>query len=406
MSWVSRMAGWFGMSGPTVSVGSQSNAPSAYATSPAKPVTFDTAMQISAFWASVRLISETIACLPVMLYRVDAAAKVRDQQHWLWQLLAYKPNRYQTRIEFFETLVLNLCTWGNAYARITRSGNEVVSLIPMMSAQVETQLLKDGSIIHLYNRPDGALEVLAEESVWHIKLFGNGIVGMSPLAHARNALGIAQAAEDRVSSVFRNGAKPSGVLMVDHALSKAQRDVIRASFAELAEGNNDSLIVLDKFMKYEQVSMSPQDVELLSSRRFQLEDIARFMGVPSVLINDTSQSTVWGSGIQQLIEGSYKLNFRPYLERIELSALVHLLPRADRAKYELEFDFDSLLRMDAAARMTANQVGINSGQITPNEARASEGRAAMPGGDVLLIQGAMVPVVQSGRPQKETSNVV
>ena len=394
MSWFSRVAGWFGMSGPVVVSGSQSPAPGAYPSTPAKPVTFDSAMQLSAFWASVRLISETVACLPVTVYRVDGGKREEDRSHWLWQLLAFKPNRYQTRIEFFECLVLNLCVWGNAYNRIARVGDRVVALVPMQAAQVETRLMDDGKVVHLYHRPDGVLEAIAEENVWHVKLFGNGVVGMSPLAHARNALGIAQASEDRVSSVFRNGAKPSGILMVDQALSKSQREAIRASFSELAESNEDSLVVLDKFMKYQAISMSPEDVELLASRRFQLEDVARFMGVPSVLINDTSQSTVWGSGIQQLIEGSYKLNFRPYLERIELSARVHLLDPSERERYELEFDFDSLLRVDQSARMAANQTAINSGQLTPNEARAMEGRGPMPGGDTLYVQGAMVPLVQ------------
>lgn len=350
-------------------------------------------MQVSAFWASARLISETIACLPLVLHRVEPdGKKTVDREHWVWKLLAYQPNRYQTRIEFFESLVLNLCTTGNAYSRKVFSGDEIVSLIPMQSAQVETKLLSDGSVVHLYTRPDGQIEALAESSVWHVKLFGNGVVGMSPLAFARNSVGIAQAAEARVTSTFVNGAKPTGVLMVDQALSKAQRDQLRASFSDLAESNSDSLIVLDKFMKYQAVSMTPEDIELLQSRRFQLEDIARFMGVPSVLINDTSASTVWGSGIQQLIEGSYKLNFRPYMERIELSALVHLLPREERGRYEFHFDFDSLVQLTLSDRMAANQTAINSGQLTPNEARAAEGRPAMPGGDQLLIQGAMVPV--------------
>lgn len=396
MGWVARFTSWLGMNGPVIANGRQTVAP-AYASDPAKSVTFDTAMQISAFWACVRILSETIACLPLNMYRLDGEKRTKDREHWLWRLLHMRPNRYQTRIEFFETLMLNLCVWGNAYNRKVYAGGEIVALLPMHAAQVSPELLPDGSVVYLYTRPDGRLEVLAEESVWHVKLFGNGIVGMSPLAHARNSLGVAQAAESRVTSVFKNGAKPSGILMVDQALSKAQREQLRASFVELAEGNDDSLIVLDKFMKYQAVSMSPEDVELLQSRRFQLEDIARFMGVPSVLINDTSQSTVWGSGIQQLIEGSYKLNFRPYMERIELSARVHLLPLADRQKFELEFDFDSLLRVTIAERMAANQTAITSAQMTPNEARSAEGREAKPGGDELFIQGAMVPVSKAAQ---------
>lgn len=376
--------------------GKQVAGPVAYAEDAAKPVTFDTAMQVSAFWACAKLITETVASLPLVMYRLQGAQRVAVDDHWLYRLLAYRPNRYQDRIQFFETLLLQLCTSGNGYCLVERNGvGQVTSLLPLMSAQVELELLADGSVVYLHYRDDG-VAVLAAESVWHLRLFGNGLVGLSPLDYARNSIGLAQAGESRVTSVFRNGAKPTGVLMVDAKLNKEQRAEIRNSFAELAEGNSDSLIVLDKFMKYQQVSMSPSDIELLESRRFQMEDIARFMGVPSILINDAQQSTAWGTGIRSIIEGWFKTGLRPYLERIEVSARVSLLPTAERERYEIEFDFDSLLRMDQKSRMEANQVAINSGQLTPNEARALEGRAPSAGGDQLLVQGAMVPVVQAG----------
>lgn len=393
----SRVFGLLGFNGLQRIRGDQYPTPSGYASQPAKPVTWDTAMQVSAFWACARLISETIASLPLVFYRVDGTTRTADITHPLAFLFRNKPNRYQTRVEFFETLLLNLCTWGNAYARITRdAAGEVTGLLPIMSSQVVPRLMADGAMVYEYYRDDGVV-ALAESSVWHLKLFGNGVVGLSPLGYARNSVGIAQAGEDRVGAIFRNGAKPSGVLMVDSALTPEQRATIRQSFADLAEGNTDSLIVLDKFMKYEAVSMSPQDIELLESRRFQMEDIARFMGVPSVLINDTSGSTTWGSGVQQLIEGFYKLNLRPYLERIEASILCNLMRPEERARYEVEFDFDALLRMDAKSRHETYDKAIQTGQLTPNEARALEGRGPLPGGDALLVQGAMVPIDQAGR---------
>lgn len=386
-------------------VGLQLPLPGARSSLPAKAVNFDTAMQVSAFWACARLISETVASLPIVFYRVQGKQRTPDDSHPLYSVLAMKPNRYQTRVDFFLTLVLNLVTNGNAYAQITRNGQgQIVSLLPLMSAQMEVRLLSDGSVAYQYTNSAG-VTVLAESSIWHIKLFGNGIVGLSPLGYATNSIAIAQASEDRVSQVFRNGAKPTGVLMVDAALNREQRAEIRNSFADLAEGNDDSLIVLDKFMKYEQVSMSPQDIELLASRRFQVEDIARFMGVPSVLINDTQSTTAWGSGIQQIIEGWYKLGLRPYLENIELSARIHLLPAAERRSWEIELDFDALLRADMLARFDAYQKAINGGFATPNEVRQAEGWRDQPGGDTLLVNGTMVPISQAGRPKQTTAGV-
>jgi HK97 family phage portal protein len=396
----SRVFGLLGLGGLQRNQGDQYPTPSGYGAKSAKPVTWDTAMQVSAFWAGIKLTAETVAGLPLVIYQVGNGKRTRDTKHALARLFAGKVNRYQTRVEFFETLVLNIATWGNAYCRIERdSTGDIVSLMPLMSAQVTTRLTDTGALVHEY-RGDNGIAFFAESSIWHVKLFGNGVVGLSPLGYARNSLGIAQASEDSVGDTLRNGAKPSGILMVDSALDKAQRQKIREAYRELVE-DGESMVVLDKFMKYESVSMSPQDIELLNSRRFQMEDIARFVGVPSVLINDTSASTAWGSGIQQIIEGWYKLGLRPYLERIEESIKQNLMTLEDRLTREVEFDFDNLLRMDALKRFEAYDKAIQTAQLTPNEARAEEGREPKPGGDQLYIQGAMMPITQAASPRTQ-----
>jgi HK97 family phage portal protein len=310
-------------------------------------------------------------------------------------VLSVKPNRYQTKVEFIETLMLNLVTSGNAYAAIERVGNRIVSLLPLNSSQVITELLADGSVIHTYYSGEN-VKVYSSQSIWHIKLFGNGIVGLSPLSYAVQSLGIALASENRLTSIYKNGGKPTGILMIDKVLTKNQRDAVRANMADLAEGNSDNLFVLEAGMKYEAVSMTPQDIELLASRRFQLEDVARFLGVPSVLINDTSGSTTWGSGVEQIIEGFYKLNLRPYLSRIEESAKVQLLSPNDAMKSEIEFNLDALLLMNQTLRFEGYNKGINSGVLTSNEARAMEGWSPKEGGDTLLVNSALVPISQAG----------
>jgi len=394
--WTS-FVGWLGYYGPRDMPGTQIPVPLDKTADLAAPVTWDTAMQISAFWSCARLISETVAGLPVEFYRRDNGTEAEPMDVPLLALLNGRVNRYQTRTEFFETMVLNLCTHGNAYARITRgAGGEIISLFPLMATQMETRVMDDGSRVFMYYTTKGVV-AYAEDNIWHVRLFGNGIIGMSPLAYARNALGIALASEKRVSQVFLNGAKPAGLLMLDKVLTPLQRAAIRTSFKDLAEGNNDSLLVLEAGMKYEAISMSPMDIELLASRRFQIEDVARFMGVPSVLINDTASSTTWGSGIEQIISGWFKLGLRPYLTRLEQSITVNLLTPAERSQYEVEFDFDDLLRADPKARFDGYQSAINAGVITPNEARHEEGLEPMEGGDTLLVNGTMVPIEQAGR---------
>jgi HK97 family phage portal protein len=369
----------------------------------ATSVTFDSALTVSAWWAGCRLLSETVSGLPIRMYKRKLNVKTPDESHPLYYLLNIKPNRYNTPVEFFETLMLNLVTSGNAYAAVERVGGRIVSLLPLNSSQMVTELLPDGSVIHTYYSGD-TIKVYAQESMWHVKLFGNGLVGLSPLSYAAQSLGIAISAENRLTSIYKNGGKPTGILMIDKVLTKEQREAVRSSMASLAEGNNDNLFVLEAGMKYEAVSMTPQDIELLESRRFQLEDVARFLGVPSVLINDTSGSTTWGSGIEQIIEGFYKLNLRPFLQRFESSAKVWLLSPADSINYEIEFDFDALLRMNQPLRFDGYNKGINGGVLTPNEARALEGWSPKEGGDTLLVNSTMVPIGQVGKQGAQIGN--
>lgn len=391
----------FGRGGDTVQQGYQTGRP----TVATEVKTFDVAMTQSAFWASVRLLTETVAAMPLVCYEKkdnDSVQNVKTDYD-LWYLLNYQPNRYQTRTEFFEQLMLNLVTWGNAYVIKQKAGSRLVALQVYPSEQVNVSLLADGSITYEYTTPNGDIRVFAESSVWHVKIFGNGLVGMSPLAYAGNALGNSKNLADRQSKLASNGGKVNGVLTVDSALTPQQRIAVKENFKTLSEGNSDELFVLEAGFNYQQTGLSPTDQQLLESRRFSIEDIARFMGVPSVLINDTKSSTTWGSGIEQINMGFYKLNLKPYLERIESSIKRHLMPRADWASIDIEFDFDSLLRADSLTRADTYSKAVNSGQMTPNEVRAIEGRPPKTGGDEIYLNGSLV---QAGTQRRQTQQEV
>jgi HK97 family phage portal protein len=371
--------------------GIQYGIPSSYAEESASPVTFDSAMQISAVWACVKLIAETISSLPLTIYIKTDTGRMEAVNHPLNIMFSGKVNRYQTKIEFFETVLLNLLTTGNAYCYIQRVGDRIVGLLPLMSADMETTLLLDGSLVYNHTTDTG-MAVYAEKSIWHLKLMGNGVIGLSTLAYQRNTLGIAQAAESAVTKIYRNGAKPSGVLSMDKFLTKEQRGLVRNNFYTLSSGQEDRLMVLEGGMKFEPVSLSPQDIELLSSRQFQISEICRWYGVPSVMINDTSGSTVWGSGIEQIVAGFYKLTLRPLMEKIEASILVNLMSPSELSKYEIEFDFNALTRSDLKTRFDSYRVGIYGGFLKPNEARRMEGMPDAEGGDSLFMQGANMKI--------------
>lgn len=389
--------GSWAMGGLKRMLGIQYSFPS-YAEEAASPVTFDTAMQLSAVWACVKLLAETPASLPLNFYRKTATGREPYPDHDLAILFSNKVNRYQNRVEFWETVLLNLLTHGNAYCRIERRGRTITSLMPLMSAQVETRLLSDGSVSYQYESTDteGGVTVFAESSIWHLKLMGNGITGLSPLAYQRNTMGIAQAAEKSVSNIYKNGAKPSGVLKLDRMLTKAQRDEVRTAFATLTMGENNRLMVLEKGTDFQAISLSPQDIELLESRKFQISEICRWYGVPSVLVNDNNGTSTWGSGIEQIMQGFYKLTLRPLLEKIEQSMMVTLLSDRDRMNVEIEFDFNALLRSDLKTMFESYKSAVNGSLMTPNEARRELNLKPVDSGDQLFLQGAMMPIDQLG----------
>jgi HK97 family phage portal protein len=363
-----------------------------------KAVTQESAMQISAVWAAVQLKATVLASLSIHFYRMVSDGREANDDHPLARLLSFNPNRYQTRMEFFETLGLNLYLTGNAYCLIDRLPNgEIVSLMPLMSSQVTVELMNDGSIVYTHN--DGQnVRAYAAESIWHVKLFGNGVTGLSPLQHAAPAISMAISGEEWASNIIGNGGKPTGVLMYDKLLTKEQRAQLADKFKDLREGDRDALMVLEAGMTYSQISLSPQDVQLLEARRFQIEDIARFFNVPSVLINDSSQTTVWGSGIEQIITGWYKLQFRSELERLETSMVRHLLPSSERRTVSVEFDFEELLRTDFAARVQAGSQAANAGLMTRDEWRKREWLKPKGGAaDELTVQTNLISVEDLAR---------
>ena len=402
MSIFTTIWGWLGGVTTQRNVGVQYTTP-AYEEAAAVTVTEETALQISSVWACVRLLSETVASLPKNVYRNTPAGPVLDKEFWFAKLMARKPNRYQTAVEFWETVMLNLVLHGNAYVKITKVGGQIRSMLPLMSSQIEPTLLADGSIVYTYIA-DGNMDVYSSESIWHVKLYGNGIVGKSPIAFGRNMLGIAQAAEKTVTKIYSNGGKPSGVLSLDRLLTPDQRAAVRANFSTLTTGNDDRLLVLEQGMKFDAISMSPQDIELLASRKYQLEEICRWFGVPSVLVNDTSGSTTWGSGIEQIVSGFYKLNLRPYLERFEASISANLFSAREAQEYYFEFDFEGLLRSDFKTRLEGYRTGVAGTILTPNEAREKEGLPALPGGDDLLSQINMAPLQTLGQVTQGVAN--
>lgn len=403
MGMISTFRSWLRGNATAQRTGTQSGLPSGGAFEEVPVVGLDAALQVSTVWACVKLLVETIASLPLFVYRTDSDGRrtlVRDDQ--LYAILHTSPNRRMTAQEFWEFMILNLVLRGNAYARVERdSKGRAYALWPMAADQVEVKVMPEGSLVYAYML-DSATLVYLEEDILHIKGIGNGVVGMSPLDYMRASVGLSISAQNHTAATYRKQARRPGVLMTDKTLNKPQRDALRENFGEIASGGQNELYILEANFKFEPINMSPADIQLLETRRFAVEDLARWFGVPSVLINDTSKTTTWGTGVEQIIEGFYKFTLRPQLVRIEQAIDKRVLTSAQRAAgLKAEFSFDALLRASLKDRVEIYAKAAQNGIKTRNECRQLENDPPLPGGDVLTAQVNLVPIDMLGKVQSK-----
>jgi HK97 family phage portal protein len=302
-----------------------------------------------------------------------------------------------TPMEFWQALLLNLLLRGRAYARLDRDENtgEVIAAWPMPADQVTSFVLDDGTMAYEY-RIGNDVAVLAQENVLHLKDLGNGTEGLSKLELMRATVGEAASAQTAANRTFSNGGKPTGVLMVDGVLKEAQRKAVAERFAEMQVGGLSRLYVLEAHMKYQQLSLSPEDQQLLQTRHFTVEEICRWFGVPPVLAFHANV-TAWGSGIAELVDGFHKLTIGPLVVNIEQAIRKRVQTPAQRARLTVEFSLDALLRASLKDRMDIYAKAVQNGLKTRNECRQLENDPPIAGGDVLTAQSNLVPIELLGR---------
>ena len=368
-------------------------------------VTDDSAMSLSAVWACVNLLAGTIASLPLMVYRTDAQGRrtvARD--HPLYRVLHDSPNYDQTAVDFWEFVNASIELWGNAYARILRSSTAVSGLHPVAPSLMSVRRLTSGTIEYRWTE-EGKTYVETDATMLHIRGFGgNPLGGMSTLHFGRNVFSLARAADRSAGGMFKNGLRPSGVLTFEKWLSPEQRALTKNELADqfLGAANSGRPLVLEGGTKWEQLTISPEDAQMLESRGFSVEEVCRFFGVPPFMIGHTEKSTSWGTGLEQQTLGFQKFTLRRRLKRIEQSLAKQLLRPEDRAAgITIEFSLEGLLRGDSAARASFYQSGLNNGWMTINEVRALENMPPVDGGDVPRMQMQNVPITEAGQQQQQ-----
>jgi HK97 family phage portal protein len=357
----------------------------------------DLALQISTVWACVSRRATTVASLPFFAYTNGGGRREIDRSSRLWALLHESPNRRMTPYEFWVAMLLNHDLRGNAYARVDRDPRtgEALSLWPMPADQVNPIVLDDGSMVFLY-RVGNDVAALSEDNVLHLKDLGNGTVGLPRLEYMRATVGESRNAQWQANRVFGSSGKPTGVLMLDRVLNETQRDQLQKRFSEMALGNTGRLFLLEADMKYQQLSMSPEDQELLESRKFNVEEICRWFDVPPVLVHH-SNVTTWGSGIEQLVDGFHKFTIRPIVVSIEQAVRKRVMTPSQRASQTVEFSLDALLRSSLKERMEIYAKAVQNGIYNRNECRQLENGAPYAGGDVFTAQSNLAPIEMLGK---------
>lgn len=364
-------------------------------------------LQIATVYACVRLLAETVASLPLHLYRYkgdDGKEKATD--HPLYKILYRLPNPEMTSFSFRECMMTHLLLWGNAYAQIVRDGkNEILGLYPMIPQNVEIDRDDSGEIYYIYHayEDDKAGETgkdyfFKREEVLHIPGLGfNGLVGFSPIGMMKNALGSAIAVEKYGSAFFRNGAQPSGVLEHPGVLKSPEkvRDAWDATYG--GASNAHKVAVLEEGMSYKAISLPPEDSQFLESRKFSVEEICRIFRVPPHLVQSLEHATF--SNIEHQGIDFVQHSVTPWIVRWEQAIIKDLLLEEEQDLYFPKFNVEGLLRGDYQSRMNGYSIAFSNGFMSPNEIRRLENLDPIPaedGGDDYYLNGSYTKLKDAG----------
>lgn len=367
----------------------------------------NSAMHFVTVWACIRLLAESIAQMPIHLYRkLPDGSKERVVDTSLADILSIAPNSWQTTFEYIEFAVVALCLRGNHYAFINRLGSGAVAeLIPLLP-QAVTLHRKGYELSYEVRFEDGSTDTLPHEKIHHVRgLSLDGFTGVSPITYQRNAIGIGIAAENHGAYLLKNGALPGGVITHPGALSDEGYKKLKKSWQEIHGGpQQGGTAILDEGMKFDKITMSNQDAQWLEARAFQRTEICSIYRIPPHMIGDLAKSSF--SNITQQSLEMVKYTFLPWVRRLESAISRDLLTEQERKRgLYVEFLVAGLERADIEQRFKSYNIGIMSGILSPNECRAMENRNPRPGGDIYLAPLNMVDSTD-GLPDKSEGKYI
>lgn len=363
-------------------------------------VTPRSALNISAWYAGVRILAETIASLPMFTYRrLEPEGKERATTHPVYRLLHDQPNPFMTNVEFFECQQANILGWGNAFAEIERDGaGRVTALWPIPPAAMRVQV-NNGRLWYYAQTQSGPEVQYAAEDILHTRsLSSDGIIGYPIVDLMREPLGLTKAEEEHRARFFKNDARPAGIIEYPGAMGDDAYKRYKTDWQETygGLGNRYRIAFLEQGLKYHETMFSPEASQFIEGRKFQLEEVARILGIPLILLQSTEKATSWGTGIEQFMLAFLQFTIRPWLKRWEARLNASLFTPREARSFFVEALIEDLLRADIKTRQESYNIAITGGWMTRNEARVRENMNPATGLSKYLVQQNLAEVDEQG----------
>ena len=370
-----------------------------YDTASGAVVSPDAAMQVPEVYAAVRVIAETIAQVPLVLYRKTPNGRERAEDHWLYPILHDQPNPWQTSFEFRETLAAHQVLCGGGFAIKTVVRDEVRELLPVSPERVTIKQLEASKrLVYDVMMPNGQIMAVPQERMFHLPgISWNGLSGLVPFWYQREAIGLSMQLRQFAARLFKNGAALRVVLQHPGTMSDEAYKRLSDSFDEEFAGvsNAHKTLLVEEGTKVEKVGSTAEDSQFLESRRFSKNEVATFNRLQPHLLGDMERAT--HSNIEQQSLEFIIYTMAPWFARWEQRIKMSLIPEAERRTLYAEFLLDSLLRCDTTARYQAYQLGISNGWMSRNEVRAKENLNRGP----AELDEFLTPAFIAGKPDAE-----
>ncbi|END8906131.1 phage portal protein [Klebsiella pneumoniae] len=351
-----------------------------------KVVTADKVIRLSAVWACVRLLSESISTLPLKIFerQADGSRKLA-QNNPAYQILCRRPNPEMTPSRFMLMIVASVCLRGNAFVEKLYIGSKLVSLVPLLPQNMVVKRLDSGKLQYTYT-DNGVQRIIPVDRMMHIRGFGlDGVCGMMPTMAGVDVFGAAMAVDEAAAKIFENGLQSTGFLSSKTALNEGQRERLRKALQNfIGSKNAGKLMVLENELTYQNVTMNPEAAQLLESRSFSIEEICRWFRVPPFMVGHTTKQSSWASSLEGMNMLFLTHTLRPLLVNIE-QEISRCLLNSDEDLFA-EFSVEGLLRADSAGRAAYYTSALQNGWMSRNDVRRLENMPPIEGGDIYTVQ--------------------